>query len=263
MPDAILLAGGGGLTDGAGAPGTNKASQERANKAFLEAAGRPFIWYVARAVAGAEGIGRVVAVGPEQAIRRACGSLVAETVPEAGTIMDNVMAAVPALPPADRVLVCATDIPLLTAEAVEEFLSACTKEEADFYYAIVPQAVLEDRYPGARKTFVRVLDGSFTGGSVMLFNPAAAGRLRGFVEKMLAARKKPWLMASLFGWSTVTKMMSGRLSIREVEQRASEVTGIVAKAVVMRRPELALDADEEKPQNLEIIRAALASAPPA
>lgn len=241
MPDAILLAGGGGGTG----PG----------KAFLDGAGHPMVWYVARTLASTKTVGRVVAVGPPEALRAACGPLVADVVAdEGGSIMDNVVAGLRLLDAVPRVLAAASDIPLLTAEAVEEFLGACAKQEADLYYAIVPQSVLEDRYPGARKTFVRVLDGSFTAASVLLFNPALVDRVRGFVEKILAARKKPWLMASLFGWSTTMRLASGRLSIQEMEARAREVTGVVGRAVIMRRPEMVLDADVEHPENLAIIR---------
>lgn len=251
MIDAILLAGGGDVP----AP----------NKAFLDGAGHPMVWYVVSALADAASLRRVVAVGPPDQLQAACGALVDRIVPDkGGSILDNIVSglsalqSVPALSVPDPfVLVAASDIPLLTSGAVEEFLAACSKEAADFYYPIVPQSVLEDRYPGARKTFIRVVDGSFTGGSLFLFSPRVVDKVRDFAEKVLRARKKPWLMAQLFGWSTVMKFSSGRLSIKELEARAREITGLDARAMIIRRPELALDADEEHPENLEIIRQAL------
>ncbi|MBI3976187.1 MAG: nucleotidyltransferase family protein, partial [Armatimonadetes bacterium] len=152
MTDAILLAGGGDAST--------------PNKAFLDGAGHPMVWYVAKALAEARSVGRVVAVGPPDNLRAACGPLLDSVVPDAGgTILDNVVAALPQVVPTvgpapgptseappPNVMVSASDIPLLTAEAVEDFLGACAKEAADFYYPIVPQSVLEDRYPGARKT---------------------------------------------------------------------------------------------------------------
>lgn len=245
MPDAIILAGG--------------TAADGSNKAFLDGAGHPFVWHVAQALARTAAVARVVAVGPVERLTSACGGLLAGAVPEHGTIMDNVVAALSALPGARHVLAVASDIPLVHPAALEEFLRGCEKEEADFYYGIVPQAVLEERYPGARKTFVRVVDGSFTGASVMLFNPAIVDRVRAFVERVLQARKKPWLLASLFGWATVMRLASGKLSIREMEARAQEVTGIVPRAVVVRHPELALDADVDRPENLAIIHRELAA----
>ncbi len=252
MTDAILLAGGGDAST--------------PNKAFLDGAGHPMVWYAARALADAPSVGRVVAVGPAERLREACGPLLADIVPDAGgTILDNVVAGLAHVAPTTdsgvdgppSVLVAASDIPLLTAEAVEDFLAACAKEAADFYYPIVPQTVLEDRYPGARKTFIRVVDGSFTGGSLFVFSPRVVDKVRDFAEKVLRARKKPWLMAQLFGWSTVMKFSSGRLSIKDLEARAREITGLDARAMIIRRPELALDADEEHPENLVIIRQVL------
>ncbi len=248
MIDAIMLAGGGD-----------------ASKAFLDGAGRPMVWYVAGALAKAGSVGRVVAVGPSDQLQATVGGLVDRIVPDGGgSILDNVLSGLGALAGESRqtvpeapILVAASDIPLLTSDAVEDFLAVCSKEAADLHYPIVPQSVLEDRYPGANKTFIRVIDGSFTGGSLFRFDPRVTEKVRDFAEKVLRARKKPWLMAQLFGWSTVMRFSSGRLSIKDVETRAREITGLNARAVIIRRPELALDADEEHPENLEIIRRAL------
>lgn len=171
--------------------------------------------------------------------------------------MDNVVGALQALRTADPVLVVASDIPLLTPRVVEDFIAACAKDSADFYYAIVPQDAIERAFPGARKTFVRVAEGTFAGGSVMLFNPAVVDRVRTFVTRVIAARKKPWLLAQLFGWSVVMKFASGRLTIAEMEAKVTELLGITARAVIRPDPELALDVDVGKPENLAIIRDAL------
>ncbi|MDQ7842163.1 MAG: NTP transferase domain-containing protein [Armatimonadota bacterium] len=246
MTDAIVLAGGGrepGLDAGA------------ANKGFLEIAGRPLLARVLDALRGASGVGRIAVVGPPEAIAAVSTEVV--VVPDGGSIMDNVVRAVEALGAREPVLVVASDIPLLTAAAVEAFLAGCRAAPADFCYAIVPQEAMARAFPAARKTFVRVTDGVFTGGSVMLVNPAVIDRVRDFVERVIAARKKPWMLAQLFGWSIMMKFASGRLSIAEMEARVHELLGIVARAVVVPDPVLALDVDMGKPENLALIRAAL------
>jgi len=246
VTDAVVLAGGGGE------PGLDAGA---ANKGFLEIAGRPLLAHVLEALRGAAGVGRIAVVGPPEAIRAVSGEVV--VVPEGGSIMDNVGRAVQALEAREPVLVVASDIPLLTAAAVEAFLAACRTAPADFCYAIVPQEALARAFPGARKTFVHVTDGVFTGGSVMLFNPAVLDRVRDFVERVIAARKKPWMLAQLFGWSIVMKFASGRLSIAEMEAKVRELLGIAARAVIVADPVLALDVDMGKPENLALIRAAL------
>jgi molybdopterin-guanine dinucleotide biosynthesis protein A len=247
MPDAIILAGGGvepGLDSGL------------ANKAFIPLAGRPLVAHVVGALQATPGLGRIAAVGPHHALSEAVPPEVV-LVGDAGGIMDNVVRAIAQLDATGRTLVVASDIPLLTPQAIEGFLAACEAAPADFHYAIVPQDVLTAAYPGARKTFVRVADGTFAGGSVMQFNPAVVDRVRTFIDKLLAARKKPWLMAQVFGWSIVMKFASGRLSIKEMEDKVTELLGITARAIISPHPELALDVDVGKPENLEIIRRAL------
>jgi len=246
VTDAIVLAGGGRE------PGLDAAV---ANKGFLEIAGRPLLAHVLAALRGARGVGRIAVVGPLEAIRAVSGEVV--IVPDGGSIMDNVVRAQGALAARDPVLVVASDIPLLTPAAVEAFLAACAANGADFYYAIVPQEAMVRVFPGARKTFVRVTDGTFTGGSVMLVNPVVIDRVRDFVERVIAARKKPWMLAQLFGWSIVMKFASGRLSIAEMEAKVRELLGITARAVIIADPVLALDVDMGKPENLALIRTAL------
>ncbi|MDR7486627.1 MAG: nucleotidyltransferase family protein [Armatimonadota bacterium] len=246
MPDAVVLAGGGpepGL-----APGLP-------NKAFLEIAGRPLVLRVVEALRGCPAVGRVVVAGPPESLRPLLDPSI-QIVPERDAMMDNLAAAVASLPGAAQVLVVASDLPLLSAEAIEGFLERC-EGGADVYYPIVPQSSIESRYPGARKTYVRVADGTFAGGSVLLLSADILGRVRPFVEQIVAARKRPWLLAQLFGWSIVMKFASGRLSIAEMEARALQVAGIRGRAVIVEDPALALDVDAERPENLRAIRRAL------
>jgi len=247
MIDVVVLAGG-SAEAGAGSAVPNKG--------FLEVGGRPLVAHVVGALQRARGIGRIAVVGPPEPLQRLFPSGIA-IIPDAGTIMDNVVRTVQALRPTGPMLVAASDIPLLTAEAVEEFLAACSRQPADFHYAVVPKDAMDRQFPAAEKTYVTLSDGTFCGGSLMQFNPAVIDRVRPFVERMILARKKPWLMAQLFGWATVMRMIAHQLSIAELVARATEVTGISAQPVILARPELALDVDVGKPRNLELIRSAL------
>lgn len=246
MPAAIVLAGGGPE------PGL---APDLPNKAFLVIGGRPLVVRVTDALRTAAAVERILVVGPPAPLASLLDASF-EVIPDQGSMMDNITAAVERLPGAARILAVASDLPLITAEAIERFLAACTSD-AGLYYPIVPQAAIESRFPGARKTYVRVTDGVFTGGSVLLFDPGIIDRVRPLVERIMAGRKKPWLLAQLFGWSMATKLMAGTLSIADAETRVYEVTGIRVRAVILDGPELALDIDAERPENARILRAAL------
>lgn len=211
--------------------------------------------HVVSALQRARGISRIAAVGPP-ALQAVLPDAVIR-VAEAGGIMDNVVQATEALGSTDPILVAASDVPLLTGQVVDEFLAACARQPADFHYAIVPKEAMDQQFPTAQKTYVTLSDGTFCGGNLMRFNPRVLDRVRPFVERMIAARKKPWLMAQLFGWGLVMKMVSHQLSIADVVARATEVVGIKVQPVILPRPEVALDVDVGKPDNLELIRHAL------
>lgn len=250
MYSAIVLAGGGQEPNLA--PGLP-------NKAFLRIGGMALVERVVTALQGSPSIGRIAVVGPPEPLGALLGSS-AEIVPERGTIMDNMAAGVAQLGDAGHVVSVASDLPLITPDAVERFLGLCTGE-FDFYYAIVSQQGIERRFPSARKTYVKLTDGTFCGGSIVLFAPAALERIRPLVEQAIAARKKPWLLAQLFGLATVMRFASGRLSIAELEARAHAISGLRGRAVLLDGPEMALDLDADRPENVAAIRAALEPPP--
>ncbi|MCS7235763.1 MAG: nucleotidyltransferase family protein [Armatimonadota bacterium] len=240
--DAAVLAGGGregGLPEGV------------PNKAFLPVAGKPLVQRVLEAVRASQRVRRMVlvvpAAPPEEVTRLADWVL-----QDRGDLLANVEAATRALDQAEWVLACAADLPLLTGKAVDSFLQACESREADFYYGIVRREDLEARYPGARKTFVRVREGFFTGSSLVLFRPAVLERVRPLLQQAVEARKNPARLASLFGGGYVVKYLTGRLTVADVERRARELTGLRGAAVVCPDPEVALDVDADKPQNLQV-----------
>jgi len=246
VPAAIVLAGGG--PEPVLAPGLP-------NKAFLSVGGLPLVVRVTQALRQAASVDRVLVVGPTGDLAQLLDHTI-DLVPGQATMMDNLAAAITRLPGARRALVIAADLPLVTGEAVDRFVALCT---GDFgcYYPIVPRAAIERRFPTARKTYVQLTDGVYTGGSAMLFDPTLLDRVRPLIERLVAGRKKPWLLAQLFGWATVMKFAAHTLSIAEIEAKAREVTGFPVRAVILDGPELALDVDAERPENLRALRAAL------
>ncbi len=251
MTDAIVLAGGRDPDLEAGIP----------NKAFIQIDGRPLVAFVVEALRGSRGIGQIAVAGPSTELSQCFPSGIL-IVPDQNTIMENILAATRSLGSSTPTLVVGADIPLLTGRVIEEFLSICAQTPADVYYPVVPQVEMETRFPGVRKTYVRVIEGALCGGSVLFLNPEVLVRLRPFVERILAARKQPWVLAQIFGWSIVLKLAAGRLSIDELVGKTTELTGLTVKPVIVPLPELALDVDSGKPENLQLIQAALGSRHP-
>ncbi len=246
MAAAVVLAGGG--PEPRLAPGLP-------NKAFLAIGGIPLVVRVTRAALDCGAIDRVVVVGPTEPLAEILDPSI-ELVPERETLVGNIEAAAAHLGGSGKVLALASDLPLVTAEAVEGFLARCAGD-ADFYYSVATQAAVERRFPTARKTYVRLADGMFCGGSAMVVSLEVIERVKPLIEQMISARKKPWQLAQMFGMATIMKFASGRLAIAEVERRAEEIAGVKARAVILDGPELVLDVDADRPENLEAVRQAL------
>lgn len=246
--DAIVLAGGGPEPT---------LDPTVANKALIPIAGRSMIAYVLDALRGARGVGKIAVVGPES-LPPDVASRADVSLPARGSMLDSLARGVEALAPRAHVLAVAADLPLLSSAAVDAFLDACAGRDAGIYYSIVPREVTEQRYPGVRKTYVRMVEGTFCGGGLILFAPAVVERLRPLVARAVAARKRPWQLAQMLGVGTLVKLALGRLSVVEAEARASALAGITTRAVIVPHPEIALDVDGSHPETLALAREVLA-----
>jgi molybdopterin-guanine dinucleotide biosynthesis protein A len=237
--------------------GTGKASaltiaENVKNKAFIEINGRTLLDYSLEALRAVSRIGRIAVVGPESELKSFTERYRILTVPEAGSILENIFAGFNALKPTGYFLVVAADIPLLSALAVEDFIDQCSPYQLDFYYPIIGREDNERRFPGVTRTYVKVKEGVFTGGNLFLVNSDKVKEGLPLVNKFIEMRKSPIKLAAILGFSFIVKYLSRRLTIRELENRVSILLGIRGMAVISRYPEIGTDVD--KPSDLEIMR---------
>ena len=245
MPDALVLAG--GRPDPA-------LPQGLPNKAFVPLCGRTMVEFVLEALRAASSVRRVAMVGPDP-LPPTVRPYLSLAIGDRGSMLDNVAAGLAALSSSDRVLAAAADIPLLTPEAVDAFITAARSLDADIVYSVVRREDVVREAPEIRKTSVRLREGTFTGGSLILLEPRAFGRVRTVLDRAVRARKRPWELAGLFGLRAVVGLLTGTLTIPDLERRAALLTGIRAKALICRAPEVAIDVDT--PEMLAAVSARL------
>jgi len=245
MYDAIILAGG----------ANSKSLSEldsQPYEAMIEIAGRPMVTFVAEALAASPQVERIFVIGPVAALT-SCEFPEHTTVLEGGrTILDTIKIGMAALGHQNKVLVATADIPLLTVAAVDDFLAQCAKVSGDLYYPIVTKEVNNRHYPGNERTYVRLKEGTFTGGNIFLVNPAIVPQCMAVAEKIIDNRKNPWKLACILGWSFLFKFVLGMLSLKDAEKRVSEILGISGTVIESSFPELGIDVD--KPSDLELVR---------
>jgi GTP:adenosylcobinamide-phosphate guanylyltransferase len=245
MPDALVLAGG---RPDPGLP------QGVPNKAFIPLCGRPMVEFVLQALRAAGSVNRIVLVAPAPFLPGIAGHDLA--IGDRGDLLDNIAEGLGAVGQGSPVLAAAADIPLLTPSVVDAFVGAASALEAECVYGVVRREDVRQELPGVRKTFIRLREGTFTGGSLVLLDPGAFARARPAIARAIRARKQPWTLARMFGLRTLLGLLTGTLRIPELEQRAFLLTGIRARALICRTPELALDVDT--PEMLAAVGARLA-----
>jgi len=146
---AVVLAG--GLAD----PET-QAKYSIEYRAEMPIAGKKMVQYVIDALDKASHVGDICVVGNTK-----CEG-VNRIIPAGGSMIDNLIAGINAYGNTGAVLVATADIPLLTPEAVDDFIERCVEHEADFYYPIISRELSEKRFPGMRRTYARIAEGTNT-----------------------------------------------------------------------------------------------------
>lgn len=251
--DAVILAGG---ASEKGDPLLEYAQARK--KPLITIAGKEMIRYVVEAIAGSSRIGRIFIVGlsPDDGVEFAAP---VEYVEALGSMLDNLVAGIVRVaevdPDVERVVTSSADIPLLTTEMVDYFIDTCLETDHDVYYTIVEKSTMEDRFPGSRRSFVPLHDGSFAGGDINMAKVSAIQANLHLARQISEARKNVWQQVRLLGFGTLIKFAFRRLTIADAERVAGRALGLRGRAIVTRYPEMGMDVD--KPHQLDIVRAIL------
>jgi CTP:molybdopterin cytidylyltransferase MocA len=226
------------------------------HKALIPIAGEPMILHVARSLADSGYVQHLVIVGlgPEEDV---AFPLPATFVPEAGGIVENFLAGAAALeqiaPGAERLILCSTDIPLVTGEMIRYLVDTALASGADICYTVVQREVMEARFPGSGRTFVRLKEGQFAGGDVHVINPAVLSSNRQLMDEILGARKNYLAQARIIGVGFLLKLLLRRLTIADGERKGEQIFGVPCHVLPARYAELGMDVD--KPRQLDQVRA--------
>lgn len=175
-----------------------------------------------------------------------------ESIPPADSLLDNLIMGIKTSAPDSqdgKVLVSSSDIPFVTPEAIDDFISKCMKFEADLYYSYVLKSDCERKYPGVRRTYVKLAEGTVTGGNVFIMDAAFVEKNESLLREIMASRKNVIKMAGLIGISTLLRLIAAQilfpkaLSIPYLENKAGRIVNAKLKAVRSQFPEIGTDID--------------------
>ncbi len=227
---------------GGGDPGDPFAAAHGASvKPLIPVAGRPMALWVLEALRASGRVGRIAYVGPTTP---EIDALIQVRVTDTGTLLGNLEAGLAALPPTNRALVVTADIPMLTGAHLADVLDHAPSE-AGLVYPIVRREACDAAYPGVKRTYVRLREGTFTGGNIFLADPKLLGRFMPRLQALLAQRKNPIGLARLIGVGVLVRFLTGRLDLTQLQDKVSGILGVPARALITDHAAVGTDVDKD------------------
>ena len=219
----------------------------QSNRALTVVLGRTLLEVVTDALTQAEDVGPLTVVGDVPDDSRYV------RLPDGGDFVTNVVAGAKAYSGAEFLLVATSDLPFLTAPLVSDFvcdaLAKARQTNADILYPIVPVAECYARFPNVKRTSLRLREGVFTGGNLMLIRPSFLLERGEWIAESYAARKSVLKIARILGPTALLrlavsqKLLPNLLTLDWLENRISRLIGATGRALICHAPEIATDLD--------------------
>ncbi len=246
---AVVLAGGKNSAQMAEITGTK-------NRALTPLGTGTMLDYVVAALQEAPSVGQIFVVGDVPQ------SEAYTPLPAKDTLLENLLAGLDAAGAGERVLVSTSDIPFITAKALEDFTARALATGADLCCSYVPLAVCRQKYPELKRTAVKLSEGRFTLGNIMLVSPQLLRQRQAAITAAYAARKSPVAVAHLLGGGLLLRLLGAQLllpsllPVRTLEEAVSRVLGGRAVGICSAYAEIGTDVD--KPEDVALARRLLA-----
>ena len=229
------------------------------SKALLDLHGKPMAQWVLDALDEAETVHGILIIG----LAADCGLVSRKPVQyleNQGGMLSNILAGIRRVkeidPSAEHVMIASSDVPAVQAHMIDWVVNTALQTDADLNYNVIEQQVMEARFPGSRRSYVHLKDGSFCGGDINVVRTILVAE-DSVWKDLIEARKNALKQATIMGWDVLFLLLIRQITINEVVRRVSKRVGLKGRALVCPYAEIGMDVD--KPFQLEIMRADLAS----
>lgn len=224
-------------------------------KALLELAGKPMAQWVLDALGDADKLDNIVAIGLPEDAGLHCDKPITY-LPNQGGIVENarmgLLKVMEINPEAQFILVTSSDIPSITPEMINWIINKAEETEHDVYYNVVTKEVMEGRFPGSKRSYVRFRDRAVCGGDIHVVCTSLVTENDEFWRRILDARKNAFKQAALLGVDTLILLVLRIMSLEGAEKRVSKRLGLRGRVILCPYAEMAMDVD--KPHQLEILQ---------
>ncbi len=226
------------------------------NKAFIEINNRFMVEYVIEALKKASLVEEIILMIPKNIVKEEVKKNISVTVIEDSgeSLVQTVVNSLKYIPSdTQRLLLVMADLPLLTAGAVDDFVRRCYETDGEYYYSILRKEDMVEKFPDARNTYIKLKDGIFCGGGLVMLKPEICDKYRTeLMDKMTQERKKPLEMARMLGATTLLKIATRQATRKDLEKRTSELFKCKTISIITPYTEIGINVD--KPGELELVR---------
>ncbi|MDR3707264.1 MAG: NTP transferase domain-containing protein [Capsulimonadaceae bacterium] len=230
--DAIVLAGG-------RISGPYAATAKTEIKGLVPIRGAPVIDQILQALTEAPDIDRVCVVGPREV--RDASTLADVWTKDEGSPVESLRAGIESLGSTTRrILVCSCDLPFASCNAIRQMIHSAPFD-AEIAVPVISDWDYARSFPGASQSFIKLRDATITLGEVAIIDSRIVTSNLRLLARVFSARKSPIAMACLLGMGFTSRLYSGRVTLADIEVRASQVTQCKCRLIPHCSPVLAYD----------------------
>jgi GTP:adenosylcobinamide-phosphate guanylyltransferase len=224
-------------------------------KALLDVAGKPMIQWILDALEGASKVENVTVIGLPADAPVHCAKPVYFLPNQAGMI-ENIRLGVGKLsqvhPGGEHMLLVSSDIPAITPAIVDWMVETVEESDHDIYYSVIPREVIEARFPGSKRSYVKLRGYEVCGGDLNAIRGEIINRDPEIWHRIIDARKSAVKQAALIGFDTLVLMLLRRITIAQAEKKVGQRLGLKGRAILAPYAEMGMDID--KPVQLDMVR---------
>jgi len=228
-------------------------------RSLVDVQGKPMVQRVIDAFSDSDAVDEIIVIG----LPSECGlqsSKPLHYLPDEGGIFENIRRGVQfgaqIHPERSKFITASSDIPALLPEMVDWLADSVAEDLIPLiYYTVVPQAVMEKRFPSAGRSYVRFSDVTVCGGDLNVVDKSLFDQERTIWQRLTQTRKYPLKQAALLGLDTLVLVALHLITLDNAVKKICKKLSLKGKALVSPYAEIGMDAD--KPHQLEILRSTL------
>jgi len=225
------------------------------NKALIIIDKKPIIEYVVDALNKTDKIDRVVVIGPVKELYPYIGKKVEKILEPGDSILENMEMGLKYYNSENNLLILTSDIPLITPQAIEEFVKINIERGALIGYPIITKSKIIEKYPSTVRTYFKMKEGIFCGGNIVFFKPEIFFKQKMLIQELFNIRKSTWKYAKIFGFKFIIKFLLKTLTLEDIENKITKIIGCKSAAIMISYPEIMIDLD--KISDFELIKQCL------